>query len=63
MIAEMPSMGRARVDHDAQGHAAGRGLPSRPAVQQGNLGDQGKIRARQDDQNRGQGHKEQEVFQ
>jgi len=51
------------MDHDAQRHAAGRGLAGRPSLRQGRADDEGKIRAGQHDQQRRQRDVEEQVFQ
>ena len=51
------------VDHDAQRHAAGRGLTGAAPLRQGRSDDEGKIRAGQHDQQGRQRDVEEQVFQ
>ena len=51
------------VHADAKGHATGRSLPLRAAVEQRYLGDEGKVRPWQHHQYGRHGYEEQQVFQ
>ena len=51
------------VDHDAQRHAAGRGLTGAAPLRQGRADDKGKIRTGQHDQQSRQRDVEEQVFQ